>query len=54
MTPYEFLQRYDREEYNGDPRLVEGGFFPSSKLGVDEGKNSPPTSRESPLYSSRS
>jgi len=37
MTPYEFLRRYDREDYNSDPRLVEGGFFPSSKLGVESG-----------------
>ena len=37
MTPFEFLQRYDREEYNSDPRLVHGEFFPSSKLGVESG-----------------
>ena len=34
MTPYEFIQRYDREEYNSDPRLVEGDFFPSASLRV--------------------
>ncbi|MFB6098814.1 MAG: ferrochelatase, partial [Salinibacter sp.] len=37
MTPYEFIRRYDRENYNSDPRLVEGGFYPSSKLGVEAG-----------------
>jgi len=37
MTPYEFIQRYDREGYNNDPRMVNGEFFPSSKLGVESG-----------------
>lgn len=37
MTPYEFLRRYDREGYNSDPRMVNGQFFPSSKLGVESG-----------------
>ena len=37
MTPYEFLRRYDREGYNDDPRMVNGEFFPSSKLGVESG-----------------
>jgi len=37
MTPYEFLRRYDRESYNDDPRMVNGEFFPSAKLGVESG-----------------
>ena len=37
MTPYEFIQRYDREEYNSDPRLVEGECFPSAKFGWESG-----------------
>ncbi len=37
MTPYEFLRRYDREQYNTDNRMVNGQFFPSSKLDVEEG-----------------
>ena len=37
MTPLEFLHRYDREQYNSDPRMVNGEFFPTSKLGVESG-----------------
>jgi len=37
MTPYQFLRRYDRESYNEDARMVNGRFFPSSKLGVEAG-----------------
>ncbi|MFO7782835.1 MAG: ferrochelatase, partial [Spirochaetia bacterium] len=38
MTPLEFLQRYDREQYNSDPRMVNGEFFPTSTLGVESGE----------------
>jgi len=38
MTPYEFLCRYDHESYNDDPRMVNGRFFPSEKLGVESGE----------------
>ncbi|MFP4229503.1 MAG: ferrochelatase, partial [Salinivenus sp.] len=38
MTPYEFLRRYHQEQYNDDPRMVNGEFFPSSKLGVESGE----------------
>jgi ferrochelatase len=37
MTPYEFLQRYDRAGYNNDPRMVNGQFYPSDKLDVASG-----------------
>jgi len=37
MTPYEFLQRYDRAGYNDDPRMVNGQFYPSDKLDVESG-----------------
>jgi ferrochelatase len=37
MTPRDFLRRYDRENYNDDTRIVDGSFFPSSKLGVEPG-----------------
>lgn len=37
MTPYEFLRRYDEEQYNTDNRMVNGEFFPSSEVEVGEG-----------------
>lgn len=37
MTPYEFLQRYDDQQYNSDSRMVTGQFFSSSTLDVEEG-----------------
>jgi len=37
MTPYEFLQRYDRAGYNDDPRMVNGQFFSADKLDVESG-----------------
>ena len=38
MTPYEFLRRYDDNKYNRDNRMVNGQFFPSAKLEVEEGE----------------
>jgi len=38
MTPYELLRRYDEEQYNSDNRMVNGQFFPTSKLEVEEGE----------------
>ena len=37
MTAREFLRRYTKEDYSNDPRIVNGRFFPTSKLGVDPG-----------------
>lgn len=37
MTAREFLRRYTKEDYSNDPRIVNGRFFPTSKLGVDSG-----------------
>ena len=37
MTAREFLRRYNQEDYSSDPRIVNGRFFPSEKLGIDPG-----------------
>jgi ferrochelatase len=38
MTAREFLRRYTKEDYSNDPRIVNGRFFPASKLGVEPGE----------------
>ena len=38
MTPYELLRRYDENQYNSDNRMVNGQFFPSTELEVEEGE----------------
>ncbi len=37
MTPREFLRRYNNENYSEDSRIVNGRFYPTSKLGVEPG-----------------
>jgi ferrochelatase len=37
MTAREFLRRYEKENYSEDPRIVNGRFYPTSKLGVERG-----------------
>ena len=37
MTPREFLRRYNNQNYNQDPRITDGSFFPSEPLDVQPG-----------------
>ena len=37
MTALEFLRRYENQGYSEDPRIVNGRFYPTSKLGVEPG-----------------
>jgi ferrochelatase len=37
MTAREFLRRYNKENYSEDPRIVNGRFYPPSKIGVEPG-----------------